>query len=271
MKRKLKSMTGGAGISMVVLGLLCLGSAAHLLSGCNQVQGVSALAAPSLDEPSQMSSAPRGAELPSADDVIPEEEEDELGESDSEVSEREFSRRILRKEAADFSERRVQIVVHKSMKEIGLQYLTVSVDGKLEQAFTVSTAWERRVKGKSGRVYNASTPVGRFIPDGMQVKRWSNLWQVNLQYVIRFSGGVWIHATTPDHYAELGAPASGGCVRMYPEDAEQLYKIVSSYGLNETAITVLEHAPGEPQVKPKKAPGWRVLQIAEDQIIMTAP
>jgi len=256
---------------MVAVGLICLGGGPNLLSGCNQVQGVSALAAASLDEPSQTSSDPQGAEVPSADDVIPQEEEGELEEADSEILEREFSRRILRKEAADFSERRVQIVVHKSMKNFGLQYLTVSVDGKLEQAFTVSTAWERRVKGKSGRVYNASTPVGRFIPDGMQVKRWSNLWQVNLQYVIRFSGGVWIHATTPDHYAELGAPASGGCVRMHPEDAEQLYKIVSSYGLNETAITVLEHAPGEPQVKPKKAPGRRVLQIAGDQSIMIAP
>lgn len=151
--------------------------------------------------------------------------------------------------------RRVQIVVHKTMKETGRQYMEVFLDKEKLYEFTVSTAYERTVKGKSGRIYFARTPVGAFAPDAIYQARYSNLWKVWLKYVIPFSGGVWIHATTPDHYAELGAPASGGCVRMHEDDAHLLYELVMQVGLSETAITVLPPKEGEKQDKPKVAPG----------------
>lgn len=188
-----------------------------------------------------------------ADDIIPQEE---MADEDLLDLDRDFMRRATtKKELANHSARRVQIVVHKTMRETGRQHMEVFVDGNLQEIFTVSTAWERKVKGKSGRIYFASTPEGKFFPDSLERKRFSNLWQVWLHYVIPFSGGVWIHATTPDHYAELGAPASGGCVRMHLDDAERLYGIVKQYGMNETAITVLPEAEGEKQDRPKTAPG----------------
>lgn len=153
--------------------------------------------------------------------------------------------------------KRVQILVRKSMTERGYQYLTVHVDGSLQYDAPVSTAWERLAPGKTGS-YQASTPPGKFIPDGMQPKRFSNRWQVWLQHVIRFNSGIWIHATTPDHFLELGAPASGGCVRLHPSDAREVYEIVEKYGLNETAITVLQHDPSEKQVPWKLQPSKQI-------------
>ncbi|NUM89480.1 MAG: hypothetical protein HUU37_09775, partial [Bdellovibrionales bacterium] len=93
--------------------------------------------------------------------------------------------------------RRVQIVVRRSMKERGYQFLTVSVDGGEVHSAPVSTAWERMAPGKTG-VYRAFTPDGKFFPDGMQARRYSNRWQVWLTHVIRFQNGIWLHATTPD-------------------------------------------------------------------------
>jgi len=204
-----------------------------------------------------------------ADDIIPQEEmQEEAGllDDSAEPADRELMVRVTsEKGLQDHASRRVQIIVKKSMKEKGYQFMSVQVDGQEVYNFPVSTAHVRVVTGASGRTYKASTPDGKFFIDKMQVKRYSNLWKVNLHHVLLFTGyykgrtlidgGVWIHATTPDHFKELGAPASGGCVRMHPDDAETLYKLVSSYGIQETAITIVP-APGEPQIpsKPKNLP-----------------
>ncbi|MCM2278237.1 MAG: L,D-transpeptidase [Oligoflexia bacterium] len=177
-----------------------------------------------------------------------------------------FSRAQTQAQLANHTSRRVQIFVHKSMKERGYQYLQVFVDGALEYDAPTSTAWERFAKAKT-RSYQAYTPVGKFVPDGMEPRRFSNTWQVWLKYVIRFSGGIWIHATTPDHYLELGSPASGGCVRLHPNDASVVYDIVSRFGMDETAITVIPAQAGETQVpwklQSRKVPdvvtSWRAL------------
>ncbi len=176
--------------------------------------------------------------------------------------------RVSSKSAVEeHSRKRVQIVVHKSMKERGYQYLSVSIDGSVQFEAPVSTAWERLAPAKTGGAYRASTPAGTFHPDSIEPKRFSNRWQVWLTNVIRFNSGIWIHSTTPDHYAELGAPASGGCVRMHPNDSKVVWDIIAKYGLKETAITVQSHESDEPQLPWKLQPkrqipadvqAWRV-------------
>ncbi len=156
-------------------------------------------------------------------------------------------RAVTSKQLKNHEARRVQIVVHKSMKERGYQFLTVAVDGEPAYEAVVSTAWERLAKAKT-RSYQSFTPVGKFIPDSMQERRFSHTWQVWLEHVILFSGGVWMHATSPEHFMELGAPASGGCVRLHPRDAEAIFNIVKYYGIDETAITVLPQDSDEAQI-----------------------
>ena len=198
-----------------------------------------------------------------ADDIIPEEEMLFSTPQDSIPEARFYSTaRVWGKPSTEKAlQRRLQIKVNKTMRITGYQHMDVYLDGELIHRYTVSTAWERNVEGKSGRVYNAYTPEGVFTPDALETKRYSNLWRVNLKYVIRFSGGVWIHATTTDHYKELGAPASGGCVRMHEEDAAELFDLASRVGQHEVAIEVLPEEKGEFQSRPKIAPGRVVVRV----------
>jgi lipoprotein-anchoring transpeptidase ErfK/SrfK len=197
-------------------------------------------------------------------DIVPQEEE-LFSDQANETWDFYDSARVLGDAQAQALKRRVQIVVTKSMLERGYQFLETYVDGQLMHRFTVSTAWERTAEGKSGRIFNASTPAGVFTPDSFEPKRYSMLWKVWLKYVIRFNSGIWIHATSPDHYHELGAPASSGCVRLHEEDAKTLFNLVTQFGMKEVAITVKPAAPGEKQVMPKKAPG-RQIEIIEQEI-----
>lgn len=52
-------------------------------------------------------------------------------------------------------------------------------------------------------------------------KHWSKKWQVWMPYSLFFHEGYAIHATSV--IRRLGRPASHGCVRLHPRDAERLY------------------------------------------------
>ncbi|MHB9038376.1 MAG: L,D-transpeptidase [Armatimonadota bacterium] len=52
---------------------------------------------------------------------------------------------------------------------------------------------------------------------------WSRQYDVPMPYAMRYLSGHFIHATNPDYYDLLGAPASSGCNRMTQRDAKVLY------------------------------------------------
>ncbi|MEN6355943.1 MAG: L,D-transpeptidase [Armatimonadota bacterium] len=52
---------------------------------------------------------------------------------------------------------------------------------------------------------------------------WSRLFDVPMPYAMRYLGGHFIHATSPDMYEYLGGPASSGCNRLTEYDARALY------------------------------------------------
>jgi lipoprotein-anchoring transpeptidase ErfK/SrfK len=54
---------------------------------------------------------------------------------------------------------------------------------------------------------------------------WSRLFDVAMPYAMRYLGGHFIHATSPNLYYLLGEPASSGCNRMTLRDARELYQI----------------------------------------------
>lgn len=51
----------------------------------------------------------------------------------------------------------------------------------------------------------------------------SRLFNVDMPYAMRYHGGHFIHATSPDLYPYLGQPASSGCNRLTLHDARELY------------------------------------------------
>lgn len=53
-----------------------------------------------------------------------------------------------------------------------------------------------------------------------------------------FYGGYAIHAT--NHIANLGRPASHGCIRLAPANAAKLYALVKLYGASRSRITIVD-------------------------------
>ncbi len=83
-----------------------------------------------------------------------------------------------------------------------------------------------------------------------------------LKWTIFFRGGVAIHATTLDHYDELGSRASGGCVRMREEQSKEFYDLVVAAG---TARVPVINRDGEVAVDSR---GREMSALAHDTLIV---
>lgn len=116
----------------------------------------------------------------------------------------------------------------------GSQSASVYHNGRRVSSFAVSTGRERWERARSGKVYFSSTPTGWFSPKRYIRDHWSSTWDARMEYSIFFNGGIALHATTPDHYKELGRRASGGCVRLHRNHAAWLW----SLALSERTATV---------------------------------
>jgi lipoprotein-anchoring transpeptidase ErfK/SrfK len=116
----------------------------------------------------------------------------------------------------------VEIVISKAM-----QTMAVYVDGALLEEFIVSTGSRRQ-----------PTPSGRFRPTRMHLMAYAPKYDyAPMPHAIFFTrDGHAIHAT--GHLAELGRPASHGCVRLTPEAAAWLYALVKQHGMQRTIIHV---------------------------------
>jgi len=118
---------------------------------------------------------------------------------------------------------------------------------------TVSVADQRMdltvVDGSGGtRVYHwkvstgrtgFDTPTGSFHPTWLDANHKSNQYEdAPMPYAVFFSGGYAIHGT--DSVARLGTPASHGCVRLSPQNAETFYELVRTYGKWSTKIVITD-------------------------------
>jgi lipoprotein-anchoring transpeptidase ErfK/SrfK len=106
------------------------------------------------------------------------------------------------------------------------QTMEVSVDGMPRYRWRVSTA-------RRGYI----TPPGTYHPQ-MMARSWFSRMYYNspMPHSIFFYSGYAIHGTTD--IAELGGPASHGCVRLDPENAATLYELVEREGMKQTTIVV---------------------------------
>lgn len=148
-------------------------------------------------------------------------------------------------------------------------------DLRFEQSFPVSTGREMQEK------YFTSTPAGLFELDPDRFDRvhyshrWHNAampWAMFLNYTIRGNAtGVALHSAI-GHEAELGHRASGGCVRMPPEKAEELFERIRQteagqvpvFAMDGSTTDKLGHIALNPDGSPMFAVGYKVLLIIED-------
>jgi hypothetical protein len=122
------------------------------------------------------------------------------------------------------------LVINKRNSGPSAQTISVYENGVKTQEWKVSTGRERWERAKSGRRYFSITPLGWYYPKTIKRVHWSYTWDAKMEFSVFFNGGVALHATTPEHYRELGARASGGCVRMEYQSAEYIYNRILAEG-----------------------------------------
>jgi lipoprotein-anchoring transpeptidase ErfK/SrfK len=106
------------------------------------------------------------------------------------------------------------------------QIMTVSVDGKVQYRWRVST-------GATG----FSTPPGTYKPFRMEVMHYSQEWDnAGMPHSIFFTSRG--HAVHGSNHPGLGTPVSHGCVRLTLGNAATLYQLVGARGMADTTVIV---------------------------------
>ncbi|MES2854523.1 MAG: L,D-transpeptidase [Bdellovibrionota bacterium] len=117
------------------------------------------------------------------------------------------------------------------------QKLYFYVDGRLEDVWLVSTGTKGHGtpnfdRHPNGRIYDRYTsskfPGGDYNGLG------------NMPYAVFISGGFAVHGTPQGNWSKLGTRASHGCVRVHPDNAYRLNRLVREVGVANTWITIKE-------------------------------
>jgi lipoprotein-anchoring transpeptidase ErfK/SrfK len=110
---------------------------------------------------------------------------------------------------------------------ISTQTMTVFHEGRHIYTWAVSTA-------KSGKI----TPTGVYAPEFLsrnhRSKRYNN---APMPWAIFYDGNYAIHGT--DQINRLGKPASHGCVRLHPDNAEILFRMVKWEGMDNMRVEIV--------------------------------
>jgi len=114
----------------------------------------------------------------------------------------------------------------------------ITIDKSTQQMYvetpTDSYVWKVSTGRKGYR-----TPTGEFKPYLLKTMHYSRKYDnAPMPHSIFFHGGYAIHATNAVN--KLGAPASHGCIRLSPQNARWLYRIVNEYGKEDTYIRIVE-------------------------------
>ncbi len=132
----------------------------------------------------------------------------------------------------------VLVTIDKSV-----QQMTVSVDGRPLYQWPVST-------GKAGY----DTPNGKFKAFRMERDHYSKEWdEAPMPFSIFFTQkGHAIHGSLDTK--RLGSPASHGCVRLLPANAEKLFTLVEQEGVLNTTVVLTGVAPSGAPAVARRAP-----------------
>lgn len=115
-------------------------------------------------------------------------------------------------------------------------FITVVKSNQVMYVDTPSDSYIWKVStGRDG--YN--TPTGDYKPYLVKPMHYSRKYDnAPMPNSIFFHGGYAIHATYD--IKRLGRPASHGCVRLSPQNAKWLYRLVQEYGKENTYIRIVE-------------------------------
>lgn len=107
------------------------------------------------------------------------------------------------------------------------QTMRVWVDGQYQYEWAVSTG--RRGYGTPAGSYRAQRLAKRYFS-----QKYDN---APMHNAVFFHGGYAIHGTS--YVSQLGTPASHGCVRLHPSNAEEFFELVRAHGPGRTRISIV--------------------------------
>jgi lipoprotein-anchoring transpeptidase ErfK/SrfK len=114
--------------------------------------------------------------------------------------------------------------------------IVVTVDIS-DQIMVIQTPYETFAWNVSTARKGYHTPRGMFQPYLLKKMHYSSKYDnAPMPNSIFFHGGYAIHAT--EDLKRLGRPASHGCIRLHPQNAKWLYRLVNEYGMENTFIVV---------------------------------
>ncbi|WP_319824378.1 L,D-transpeptidase [Thalassovita sp.] len=110
--------------------------------------------------------------------------------------------------------------------DLSEQIMRVYLDNRAVYLWPISSA-------RPGKV----TPLGTFHPQFLSANHKSSLYDnAPMPWSVFFYGHYAIHGTT--ELSKLGQPASAGCIRLHPENAEILFALVQARDKQSTFIVV---------------------------------
>ena len=108
------------------------------------------------------------------------------------------------------------------------QTMTVYHHGEVIDQSPVSTA-------RAGKVTPSGTWTAKSMKRHHRSSRYNN---ASMPYSIFYNGHFAIHGT--NQVKRLGRPASAGCIRLHPDNAAKLFRLVQSEGLGNMQVVVVE-------------------------------
>lgn len=110
--------------------------------------------------------------------------------------------------------------------DISDQKMNIYQNGLLRHSWKISTA---------RRGYR--TPIGSYKPTRMHKMWHSRKYNMSpMPHSIFFKGGYAVHGTS--EIKNLGRPASHGCIRLHPDNARTLFRMVERVGRANAAIKI---------------------------------
>jgi hypothetical protein len=107
------------------------------------------------------------------------------------------------------------------------QRLYMQRDYRLTRAYLTTSSENYLWRPPCSHIRTPHDHAGVFSIIEKKRSHWSELFQVEMPWAMRYHRGHFVHATSPNLYGGLGTASSGGCNRLTDHDARELYRMTS--------------------------------------------
>ena len=154
-------------------------------------------------------------------------------------------------------EANLQVVPILAIVNIHEQKMLVYVGGVLKYEWATSTASSKNTDCTKGV---CETPIGTFGVTRQNRQAYSKKWDSPMPNATYFDNdGDAVHAATQSEIAELGHPASHGCVRLHPANAQIFFDLVrhnqrGAHTYPGVTIRIITGSSAPPILAPREKP-----------------